>query len=159
MQSTRLTRRELVKSAAYLFGAVSSAALLEACTSASPSAAPTAVPTAAPQPAAAATTAPAATGVTAVTPAAEAAGIVAPKAARGELPEGTIVIAISGGPEADAHKRLAAKFTEYTKGKVQVRIEEIPRGTPGNAKALPTLQGQPEAWDVLSVTSDNFTSW
>jgi len=94
-----------------------------------------------------------------VTPAAEAAGIVVPKAARGELAEQTIVVAISGGPEADAHTRLASKFTEYTKGKVQVRLDELPRGTPGNAKALTTLQGQSDAWDVLSVTSDNFTVW
>jgi ABC-type glycerol-3-phosphate transport system substrate-binding protein len=174
----RYTRRQLVKSAAYLVGAFSSAALLEACTSAAPAAAPTtaaapqpttppkptaaaAAPTTAPAPtaAAAATTAPAGAAITGVTPAAEAAGVVAPKAARGDLAPGTIVIAISGGPESDAHTRLASKFTEYTKGKIQVRVEELPRGTPGTAKALTTLQGQSDAWDVLSVTSDNFETW
>jgi ABC-type glycerol-3-phosphate transport system substrate-binding protein len=171
MQNTRLTRRQLVKSAAYLVGAFSSAALLDACSAPAAAPAPTtalqptaaaAAPTPAPAattPAAAATTAPAGAAVTSVKPAAEAAGIVAPKAARGELPETTIVIAISGGPEADAHTRLASKFTEYTKGKVQVRLDELPRGTPGNAKALSTLQGQSDAWDVLSVTSANFTAW
>jgi ABC-type glycerol-3-phosphate transport system substrate-binding protein len=85
--------------------------------------------------------------------------VVVPKAARGELDSTTIVIAMSGGPEADAHTRLASKFTDYTKGKVQVRREELPRGTPGNARALSTLQGQSDAWDVLSVTSDNYTTW
>ncbi|MBV9544463.1 MAG: extracellular solute-binding protein [Chloroflexi bacterium] len=167
------TRRQLVKSAAYLLGAFSSAALLEACSSPSPAAAPTvapppAQPTSAPAPTAASaaattapapTSAPAAGAITGVTPAAEAAGMVAPKAARGDLTPGTIVIAISGGPEADAHTRLASKFTEYTKGKIQVRVEELPRGTPGTAKALTTLQGQSDAWDVLSVTSDNFETW
>lgn len=165
MHNARLTRRQLIRSAAFLVGTVSSAALLDACSS-------TAVPASAPQPtippkpaAAAPTTATAPTApppkpvVTNVTPAAEAAGIVAAKAARGELAEQTIVIAISGGPEADAHTRLASKFTEYTKGKVQVRLEELPRGTPGSAKALTTLQGQSDAWDVLSVTSSNFVRY
>jgi len=171
----RYTRRQLVKTAAYLVGALSSASLLEACSTSTPAAAPTtaAQPTSPPKPtaaaapttgaaptaAAAATTAPGAPAVTAVTSAAEAAGVVAPKAARGELSPGTIVIAISGGPEADAHTRLASKFTEYTKGKIQVRVEELPRGTPGSAKVLSTMQGQSDAWDVLSVTSDNFQIW
>src|SRR6266699_5659651 len=134
MQYSRLTRRQLVTSAAYLVGAFSSAALLEACSSPAPAAAPTAVPqpttppkpaaaapTPAPAPTAAAATKPAAAAatsapaITGVTPAAEAAGIVVPKAARGELAEQTIVVAISGGPEADAHTRLASRFTEYTK--------------------------------------------
>src|SRR5438067_3385621 len=107
------TRRQLVKTAAYLVGALSSARLLEACSTSTPAAAPTtaAQPTSPPKPtaaaapttgaaptaAAAATTAPGAPAVTAVTSAAEAAGVVAPKAARGELSPGTIVIAISGG--------------------------------------------------------------
>src|SRR5947209_15774712 len=171
----RYTRRQLVKSAAYLVGAFSSATLLEACSTPTPAAAPTtaAQPTSPPKPtaaaapttgagptaAAAATTAPGAAAITAVTSAAEAAGVVAPKAARGELSPGTIVIAISGGPEADAHTRLASKFTEYTRGKIQVRVEELPRGTPGSAKVLSTMQGQSDAWDVLSVTSDNFQIW
>jgi ABC-type glycerol-3-phosphate transport system substrate-binding protein len=173
MHNTPLTRRQLVKSAAFLVGAFSSAALLEACSPSTPAAAPAATsappPTAAPKPttAAAPTTAPAPTAaaaakptaITGVTPAAEAAGVVAPKAARGELAPGTIVVAISGGPEADAHTRLASKFTEYTKGKIQVRVEELPRGTPGNAKVLTTMQGQSDAWDVLTVTSDNFQTW
>ncbi len=182
MQQTRLSRRQLVRSVFSLAGVVSAAALLDACSStASTPAAPAATtappaaaatkpapaattapaPAAATKPAAVAAASPVAPGATSITatPAAEAGGVVAPKAARGELADQTIVVAISGGPEADAHTRLAAKFTEYTKGMVKVRVEELPRGTPGSAKALTTLQGQSDAWDVLSVTSTNFTQW
>ena len=38
------------------------------------------------------------------------------------------------GPEVDAHTRLAPKFTEYTKGKVKVQIEEGGRGDAYDAK-------------------------
>jgi multiple sugar transport system substrate-binding protein len=165
-RKSQVNRRRFLRTAGGVAGLASAAALLAAC---GPAAAPT--PTTAPKPAAAApTAAPAAAaptaapaaqptaaakpaGVTNVTPVAEAAGVVAPKAARGELAAQTIVVAISSGPEADAHKRLAEKFTEYTKGKVKVAVEELPRGTTGRAKVLATFQGQSDAWDVVNVTT------
>ena len=162
------TRRQFFRWAAAVAGAATATSLLQAC---APAAAPT--PTPAPQPAAPAPTpttppkpaeqptptsapkpaAPTPTTAVKVTPVAEVAGIVAPKAARGELADQTIVVAISSGPEADAHTRLASKFTEYTKGKVKVRIEELPRGTAGRAKVLATLQGKSDSWDVVNFTT------
>jgi ABC-type glycerol-3-phosphate transport system substrate-binding protein len=119
-----------------------------------PKAAEAAKPTEAPKAAAQPTEAPKPTAAPAkVVPATEAAGIVAPKAAKGELPDTTIIVAISSGPEADTHTRLAAQFTEYTKGKVKVRLEELPRGTPGKAKVMATMQGKSDSWDVVNVTT------
>lgn len=105
--------------------------------------APTVAPTAAAKPTTAAT----------VTPAAEVAGIVCPKAARGELAEQTIVLAMSSGPEVDAHRQRADQFKAYTKGKVTLQIEEVPRGTTGTAKVLATMQGKTSAWDVVNFTT------
>lgn len=104
-------------------------------------------------PTAAATAAAKPTTAAAVTPASEVAGIVSPKAARGELAEQTIVLAISSGPEADAHRQRADQFKAYTKGKVTLQIEEVPRGTTGTAKVLATMQGKSSAWDVVNFTT------
>lgn len=164
---SNVNRRKFLKTSIVLASVASSSTLLGACAQPSQSEpSPTTAaskPTTAPSPAAKPTTAsgtPAAKStVTGVTPAAEVTGVVAPKAARGELADQTIVVAINSGPEADAHKRLAAKFTEYTQGKVKVQVEELPRGTAGRAKLLATLQGQSDGWDVINVTSTDFAQF
>ena len=165
---SRLTRRRFLRWTAATAALASTTSLIQACAPAAtpaPTAQPAAAPTPAPtqKPAAEPTKAPAPTPTPAaaqptvapakVTPVAEVAGVVAPKAARGELPDTTIIVAINSGPEADTHTRLAAQFTEYTKGKVKVRLEELPRGTAGKAKVMATLQGKSDAWDVVNVTT------
>jgi multiple sugar transport system substrate-binding protein len=156
---------------------VSSAALLEACgqsasapaatsapakpaEAAKPAAAATTAP-AAPAAAPAATTAPAAASAAkptdAAKPAAAASGKpVSPIAASGGLNETTITVIIFSGPEADTHTRLAPKFTEYTKGKVKVQVEEGGRGDAYDAKWLSGLQAKTTAWDVLHDNGPRF---
>jgi ABC-type glycerol-3-phosphate transport system substrate-binding protein len=175
MRQTRFTRRYLLRTAAGLAAVVSSAALLEACgqpasapaaTSApakpaepaKPAApAPTTAP-AAPAAAPAATTAPAAAKpADAAKPAAAASGKpVSPIAASGGLNQTTITIIIFSGPEADTHTRLAPKFTEYTKGKVKVQVEEGGRGDAYDAKWLAGMQAKTTAWDVVHDNANRF---
>jgi ABC-type glycerol-3-phosphate transport system substrate-binding protein len=81
---------------------------------------------------------------------------VSPIAAAGGLNDTTITIIFSSGPEADAHTRLAPKFTEYTKGKVKVRLEEGGRGDAYDAKFLAGMQARTTAWDVLHDTGPRF---
>ncbi len=140
------TRRE------FLVGiALAGGALVGGC--AGPAATPTAAPTtpAAPKP----TTAPQtpAPAVTKVATAAEAANVVAPKAARGELPECTLTVAILSGPEADAHKRLAPEWEKYSKGKCKVVVEDLGRGEAGTTKLLATMLAKSDAWDVVYTLS------
>lgn len=81
---------------------------------------------------------------------------VSPLAASGGLKDTTITIIIFSGPEADTHTRLGAKFTEYTKGKVKVRVEEGGRGDGYDAKWLSGLQAKTAAWDVLHDNGARF---
>ena len=60
------------------------------------------------------------------------------------------------GPEVDAHTRLAPKFTEYTKGKVKVQIEEGGRGDAYDAKFLAGMQAKTTAWDILHDNGPRF---
>jgi ABC-type glycerol-3-phosphate transport system substrate-binding protein len=163
----------MLRSAAGLTVMISSAALLDACGQASapaPTAAP-AKPAEAPKPTEAAkpaaTTAPAApaaapaatTAPAVAKPAAQPAASgkpVSPIAAAGGLNDTTITIIIGSGPEGDAHTRLSPKFTEYTKGKVKVRVEEGGRGDAYDAKFLSGMQAKTTAWDVLHDTGPRF---
>jgi len=175
MRQTRFTRRSLLKSAAGLVAVMSSAALLEACSQ--PASAPAATsapakPAEAPKPAAttapaapaaapAATTAPAAAAAAkpadAAKPAAAASGKpVSPLAASGGLNQTTITVIIFSGPEADTHTRLAPKFTEFTKGKVKVQVEEGGRGDAYDAKWLAGMQAKTTAWDVVHDNGARF---
>lgn len=88
-----------------------------------------------------------------VTPVAELEGIVAPTAALGQLPAQTIVVAVFSGPEADAHKRLAPKFEEYTKGKVKVVLEDLGRPPALDQKFMAVLMAKSDAWDVIYSNS------
>ncbi len=81
---------------------------------------------------------------------------VVPVAAAGQLEEQTIRIFHFSGPEADAHTRLASKFTEYTKGKVKVVIEEGGRGGDYQAKWLAAMQAHSDAYDVLHDSTAMF---
>ncbi|MFN8524661.1 MAG: extracellular solute-binding protein [Chloroflexota bacterium] len=81
---------------------------------------------------------------------------VSPIAAAGGLKDVTIKIIIFSGPEADAHTRLAPQFTEYTKGKVKVQVEEGGRGDVYDAKWLAGMQAKTSAWDVLHDNANRF---
>ncbi|MDP8923568.1 MAG: extracellular solute-binding protein, partial [Chloroflexota bacterium] len=81
---------------------------------------------------------------------------VSPLAAAGGLNSTTITVIIFSGLEADAHTRLAPKFTEYTQGKVQVRVEEGGRGDAYDAKWLAGMQAKTSAWDVLHDNGHRF---
>ena len=81
---------------------------------------------------------------------------VSPIAASGGLKETTLTIIIFSGPEADAHTRLAPKFTEYTKGKVKIQVEEGGRGDAYDAKWIPGMQAKTTAWDILHNNQHRF---
>jgi len=98
--------------------------------------------------------APAAAAATSAPAAAQRAQPVAPMAAAGKLPQSTITVAIFAGPEADAHVRLGPKFTDYTQGKVTVKVEQIARDD-YDAKWLATMQAKSTTWDVVH---DNATA-
>lgn len=83
------------------------------------------------------------------TPVAELEGVVAPMAARGELPEQTIVLAMFSGPEADVHKRLAPRWQEYTKGRVKLAVEDLGRSPVSDQKMMTTMMAKSDAWDVV----------
>ncbi|MHB1414189.1 MAG: ABC transporter substrate-binding protein, partial [Chloroflexota bacterium] len=147
---TRFSRRHVLKAAVVGCAGVGLSQLFAAC--ASPSAA---VPT--PTPPVTKPPEPTARPAISATPVAELEGIVAPKAARGELQEQTIVLPYMSGPEADAHKRLAPKWQEYTKGRCKVVVEDLGRGSVADEKWMTTLSAKSDAWDVLWVRSVNLT--
>lgn len=60
----------------------------------------------------------------------------------------TLTLGIIAGPEADAHKRLAPLFEEYTGGKIRLRVEEIAR-TGYIAKMLSVLTSHTGTYDLL----------
>ncbi|HLH73910.1 MAG TPA: extracellular solute-binding protein [Chloroflexota bacterium] len=131
-------------------------------TSAPPTTAPTTAPTSAPttpttaaSPTTAAAVAPTAATSGAATTSAASAGAVVPSAAKGSLPATTITIAFFAGPEADAHVRLAPKFTELTGGKVQVKVDQIARDD-YDAKWLATMQSHSTSWDVIHDNASRF---
>ena len=71
-----------------------------------------------------------------------------PKASSGGLPQIELVVASMAGPDANAHVRNAPRFTEYTKGKVKVRVEDVGRDA-WASKLTTTMQSQSSAWDVV----------
>ncbi len=81
---------------------------------------------------------------------------VVPVAASGQLEEQTIRVLMFSGPEADAHTRLAPKFTEYTRGKVKVIVEEGGRGAAYQAKWLAAMQARSDAYDVIHDNAARF---
>src|SRR5256885_1763451 len=81
---------------------------------------------------------------------------VSPIAPSGGLNATTITVIIFRGPEADTHPRLAPKFTEYTKGKVKVQVEEGGRGDAYDAKWLSGMQAKTTAWDVIHDNGPRF---
>ncbi|MGE3269945.1 MAG: extracellular solute-binding protein [Chloroflexota bacterium] len=165
MDGRPVSRRRFLRLTALMAGGVT---LLSACSS--PPAAPSkpaesakpaeAAKPAAPAAAAAPTqAAPASKPAEAAKPAAGAAPSgkpVSPIAAAGGLKETTLTIIIFSGPEADVHTRLAPKFTEYTKGKVKVQVEEGGRGDAYDAKWIPGMQAKTTAWDVLHDNANRF---
>jgi ABC-type glycerol-3-phosphate transport system substrate-binding protein len=170
MSARPVSRRDFLRLSALLAGGVT---LLAACSQPS-TPAPTAKPAepakpaeaakpadaakpAAPAAAPAATSAPAAAKpADAAKPAAASGKPVSPLAASGGLKETTLTIIIFSGPEADAHTRLAPKFTEYTKGKVKVQVEEGGRGDAYDAKWLAGVQAKTTAWDILHDNGPRF---
>jgi ABC-type glycerol-3-phosphate transport system substrate-binding protein len=120
--------------------ATSAPAQPTAVTGASPTAAPTVAPT---------------SGAVVATPTAAALAPVAPKAASGSLPATTLTIAFFAGPEADAHVRLGPRFTEYTGGRVKVKVDQIARAD-YDAKWLATMQSRSSSWDVIHDNAVRF---
>lgn len=119
---------------------------LAACAPPAPSPTPTAPPS--PTPAAGPAPAP--------TPTVVPSAAVVPAAVQGQFEEQTIRILIFSGPEADAHTRLAPKFTEYTKGRVKVVVEEGGRGAEYQAKWLAAMQARSDAYDVVHDNAARF---
>ena len=62
----------------------------------------------------------------AAVPKAGAVDSVVPQAASGGL-SGEVVFGIMGGPEADAHTRLAPQFVKMSGGKLTLRVDEVGR--------------------------------
>lgn len=146
-----ISRRSFLRLSALLAGGVT---LLSACSSQPAAPAKPAEPAAAAAPTQAA---PAAKPADPAKPAAAASGKpVSPIAAAGGLKETTITLIMFSGPEVDAHTRLAPKFTEYTKGKVKVQIEEGGRGDAYDAKFLAGMQAKTTAWDILHDNGPRF---
>jgi len=81
---------------------------------------------------------------------------VAPLAASGGLDEQTINVFLFSGPENDAHKRLAPKFTEYTQGKVKVTVEDGGRDVDYTTKRLAALQAGSDAYDVIHSDANDY---
>jgi len=150
----RLSRRHFLA----LTAASGGLALLAACggSTGTPTAATSAPAAAAPTSVPVAVTRTAATVGQATAGTASTGRPVSPLAASGGLKDTTITIIIFSGPEADTHTRLGAKFTEYTKGKVKVRVEEGGRGDGYDAKWLSGLQAKTAAWDVLHDNGARF---
>src|SRR4051812_957519 len=97
---------------------------------------------------------PAAGGGTAAAPAAGTVDSVIPAAASGQM-TGEIVFGIMGGPEADAHVRLAPEFVKATGGKLTLRVDEVGRDV-WDSKWLTNFQSKSDAWDAVNVQSGPF---
>jgi ABC-type glycerol-3-phosphate transport system substrate-binding protein len=156
-----ISRRDFLRTSALFAGGMT---LLTACGGQPPAPAAPAKP-AESKPAETKPAAPAAQTVPTAAPAAKPSDAakpaatgkpVSPIAASGGLKDTTITVIIFSGPEADAHTRLAPKFTEYTKGKVKVQVEEGGRGDAYDAKFLAGLQAKTAAWDVLHDNGPRF---
>lgn len=87
---------------------------------------------------------------------AQDAAPVSPLAASGGLEAQDLRVLLFSGPENDAHKRLAAQFTEYTKGKVKVTIEEGGRDVDYTTKFVAAMQAESDAYDVIHTDAQNF---
>jgi ABC-type glycerol-3-phosphate transport system substrate-binding protein len=85
--------------------------------------------------------------------------LVSPAAYAGDLPAGTIHVAIPSGPEADAHSALASEFTKYTKGKITVVVEQQSRTSGYEAKFLTLMSSRSSEWDVVRTTPLDFLLW
>lgn len=69
-----------------------------------------------------------------------------------------LVVPIQVGPEADAHKRLAAQYLEETKGRVRIRVEEIARAV-HPTKMATALGSKTTEYDVLPFACTMFPLW
>ena len=123
-----LTRREMLQ----IMAGVTGAGVLTACAPA---------PQAAQQGAAA-------------VPKAGAVDSVVPQAASGGL-SGEVVFGIMGGPEADAHTRLAPQFVKMSGGKLTLRVDEVGRDV-WNSRWLTNFQSKSDAWDAVNIQSGPF---
>lgn len=79
---------------------------------------------------------------------------VVPKAASGLL-SGEVVVGIQGGPEADAHIRLAPRFAELTGNTLTVRVEDVGRDV-WSSQWLTNFQSQSDAWDAVNIQNGPF---
>lgn len=128
-QQGRLTRRDMLR----VMAGVTCAGVVTAC-------APGVVP------------APAASEGAAVAP--TTVDSVVPKAASGGL-TGEVVVGIQAGPEADAHTRLAAKFSEMSGATLTSRVDDVARDV-WPSRWLTNFQSQSTDWDAASITNSNF---
>ncbi len=90
---------------------------------------------------------------------AQAADPVSPIAASGGLEEQEIRVLLFSGPENDAHKRLAAQFTEYSQGKVKVTVEEGGRDVDYDTKFVAAMQAGSDAYDVIHCDAQHFLQY
>jgi len=81
---------------------------------------------------------------------------VSPIAASGGLDDQEIHVFLFSGPENDAHKRLAPKFTDYTQGKVKVTVEDGGRDVDYTTKRLAALQAGTDSYDVIHSDAQDF---
>jgi multiple sugar transport system substrate-binding protein len=79
---------------------------------------------------------------------------VVPQAASGAL-SGEVVFGIMGGPEADAHTRLAPQFVKMTGGKLTLRVDDVGRDV-WNSRWLTNFQSKSDAWDAVNIQSGPF---
>jgi ABC-type glycerol-3-phosphate transport system substrate-binding protein len=98
-------------------------------------------------------------GRTAGRVAAQAADPVSPIAASGGLEDQEIRVLLFSGPENDAHKRLAAQFTEYTQGKVKVTVEEGGRDVDYQTKFVAAMQAGSDVYDVIHTDAQGFLQY
>src|SRR3954447_195352 len=81
---------------------------------------------------------------------------VSPIAASGGLDDQEVHVFLFSGPENDAHKRLAPKFTDYTQGKVKVTVEEGGRDVDYTTKRLAALQAGTDSYAVIHSDAQDF---
>lgn len=79
---------------------------------------------------------------------------VVPKAAGGGM-SGEVVVGIMGGPEADAHIRLAPRFAETTKNSLTVRVEDVGRDV-WSSRWLTNFQSKSDEWDAVNIQNGPF---